>query len=138
MNQPSPPERLNEETTAAARQEISSFTEQQASTEQAASSQLETTPTSGTGQQISPVNLPAPVTSDSHGNNPAPIAQLPVDPATMPAIADDADLIEKEWVMRAKHIVEQTKQDPYTQNKEVTKLKAEYLKKRYNKDVKLS
>jgi len=56
----------------------------------------------------------------------------------IPAIADDADLIEKEWVDRAKRIVEHTKHDPYTQNKHMNVMKADYLKKRYNKDIKLS
>lgn len=54
-----------------------------------------------------------------------------------PAIADDIDLIEKEWVHKAKEIVEHTNGDPYTQNKEMNKVKADYLKKRYNKDLKL-
>jgi hypothetical protein len=53
-------------------------------------------------------------------------------------IADDADLIEKEWVTRAKAIVEQTKEDPFEQNKAINKVKAEYIKKRYNKDLKVS
>ena len=53
-------------------------------------------------------------------------------------IADDSDLIEKEWVIRAKSIVSQTKDDPNLQNKEVNKIKAEYMKKRYNKDLKVS
>lgn len=55
----------------------------------------------------------------------------------LPAVADDADLIEKEWVDKAKQIVEQTKEDPYLQNKEIHKVKADYLKKRYNKDMNL-
>lgn len=55
-----------------------------------------------------------------------------------PVIADDADLIEKEWVIKAKEIVERTRQDPYTQNKEVEQIKADYMKKRYNKDIKLT
>lgn len=56
----------------------------------------------------------------------------------LPQIADDTDLIEKEWVIKAKHIVAQTAQDPYLQNKEMSKVKADYLKKRYNKDLKLA
>jgi len=55
----------------------------------------------------------------------------------MPMIADDTDLIEKEWVDKAKQIVAQTSHDPYLQNKEINKVKADYLKKRYNKDLKL-
>ena len=58
--------------------------------------------------------------------------------AGMPSIADDTDLIEKEWVMKAKEIVGRTKHDPYQQNKEVERMKADYLKKRYNKDVKVA
>lgn len=54
---------------------------------------------------------------------------------TMPTIADDTDLIEKEWVDKAKQIVEQTKNDPYVQNQEMNKLKTDYIKKRYNKDM---
>jgi len=69
------------------------------------------------------------------------VAQPPasaVSPVIDPAlIADDTDLIEKEWVNKAKAIVERTKADPHTQNKEMTKIKADYLKKRYNKDIKL-
>jgi hypothetical protein len=57
--------------------------------------------------------------------------------ASMPSIADDADLIEKEWVLKAKQIVEETKNDPYAQNQEMNRMKADYIKKRYNKEVKL-
>ena len=53
--------------------------------------------------------------------------------SSMPKIADDTDLIEKEWVDKAKEIVSKTAHDPYLQNQEITKMKAEYLKKRYNK-----
>lgn len=62
----------------------------------------------------------------------------PTMPTNMPAIADDTDLIEKEWVVKAKEIVARTRNDPYKQNKEVERVKAEYLKKRYNKDIKIT
>jgi hypothetical protein len=58
--------------------------------------------------------------------------------ASAPAIADDVDLIEKEWVIRAKQIVDKTREDPFIQSKELNKIKAEYIKKRYNKEIKLS
>ncbi len=57
---------------------------------------------------------------------------------TNPAIADDKDLIEKEWVEKAKRIVETTKADPYKQTKEINHFKADYLKKRYNKELKVA
>lgn len=55
-----------------------------------------------------------------------------------PSVADDIDLIEKEWVDKAKAIVLQTRNDPHNQNKEMNRFKADYMKKRYNKDIKLS
>jgi hypothetical protein len=57
--------------------------------------------------------------------------------ATTPAVADDLDLIEKEWVEKAKAIVTQTRNDPHTQNDQMNRFKADYMKKRYNKDIKL-
>ena len=52
--------------------------------------------------------------------------------------AEDADLIEKTWVEKAKQIVSETRGDPFSQNKEINKVKADYIKKRYNKDIKLA
>ncbi|HEX6462335.1 MAG TPA: hypothetical protein VFZ58_03625 [Candidatus Saccharimonadales bacterium] len=54
-----------------------------------------------------------------------------------PLAADDVDVIEKEWVVRAKQIVNQTKNDPYQQEHEVSKLQADYLRKRFGVEVKL-
>ncbi|HWB39229.1 MAG TPA: hypothetical protein VG604_03225 [Candidatus Saccharimonadales bacterium] len=54
-----------------------------------------------------------------------------------PTVADDGDLIEKEWVEKAKKIVESNREDPYKQSEELTVVKAEYMQKRYNKTVKL-
>ena len=56
---------------------------------------------------------------------------------TSPTVADDLDLIEKEWVTKAKAIVAKTRNDPYMQNKEMNKFKADYLSKRYNKEIKI-
>jgi hypothetical protein len=61
--------------------------------------------------------------------------------ATTPAAGlqgDDGDLIEKEWVNKAKQIVERTRNDPYKQSKELTVFKADYMKKRYDKTIKVS
>jgi hypothetical protein len=53
-----------------------------------------------------------------------------------PQIADDDDLIEKEWVAKAKQIIEANREDPHKQSDEMTVFKADYMKKRYNKVVK--
>ena len=55
-----------------------------------------------------------------------------------PQYADNADVIEREWVMRAKQIVLDTKNSPYQREVEVGKLQADYLQKRYGKQIKLA
>ena len=55
-----------------------------------------------------------------------------------PIAANDDDLIEKEWVDRAKKIILQTKDDPYRREQEVSKLQADYLRKRYGKELGVS
>lgn len=76
--------------------------------------------------------VPPPVSGQSSqpAQPPSPIVQPP-------AIADDNDLIEPEWVDGAKAIVERTHDDPYMQNKEISKLKADYMLKRYKKSIKV-
>jgi hypothetical protein len=73
---------------------------------------------------------------------PAPVASQTDVPVTTqaagPVMADDGDLIEKEWVNKAKHIVEHTRDDPYKQSEELTVVKADYMQKRYNKTIKLN
>jgi hypothetical protein len=48
-----------------------------------------------------------------------------------PNTAEDTDLIEKEWVDRAKKIISDTKNEPYLRDQEVTKLREDYKQKRY-------
>lgn len=75
------------------------------------------------------------------GQNPAPQAsQIDVQDTTQsatPPVVDDGDLIEKEWVSKAKQIVEKNRNDPYKQSEELTVFRADYMKKRYNKNIKL-
>jgi hypothetical protein len=56
----------------------------------------------------------------------------------VPNTAEDNDLIEKEWVKGAKDIVNKTYNDPHKQSSDLNSYKAEYIKKRYGKDIKLS
>jgi len=92
----------------------------------------------GTSVQLPPVTIAAPA--------PQPAAEPAAPPpttsqgvvVTSPPVADDVDIIEKEWVDKAKKIVEKTKDDPHRQTAEVSILRADYLKKRYGKEVKLS
>lgn len=54
-----------------------------------------------------------------------------------PTTAADDDVIEKEWVNKSKKIIAATKGDPHLKEKEVSKLQADYMLKRYNKEVKV-
>lgn len=52
-----------------------------------------------------------------------------------PLVAADEDLIEKEWVDKAKEIIQHTKDDPHARTLRVNELQRDYLQKRYNKIV---
>lgn len=52
-----------------------------------------------------------------------------------PMVAADEDLIEKEWVDRAKKVISDTKDDPYKREQEVKRLQIDYVKKRYGKSI---
>ena len=70
-----------------------------------------------------PVSLPLPASSDDSDDNAAPL------------VAADEDLIEKEWVDKAKQIINKTKDDPYLREQEISRLQVEYLRKRYGKEL---
>ena len=72
--------------------------------------------------------LPVPVV------NTAPGPDSQVSDGT-PLVANDDDLIEQEWVKKAKEIIADTKDDPYRRELEVGRLQADYLKKRYGKEL---
>jgi hypothetical protein len=76
-----------------------------------------------------PVIVPIPpvTTTDSS------VAAVPDD--DLPVVANDDELIEKEWVDKAKKIITQTKDDPYRREQEVSKLQADYLQKRYGREL---
>ena len=69
-----------------------------------------------------PVNTDEPVVNDTTMTN-------------FPMVANDDDLIEKEWVDKAKKIISETKDNPYGQEKAVGQLQIDYLKKRYGREI---
>jgi len=50
-------------------------------------------------------------------------------------VNDDDDLISKEWVIKAKEIVDKTKNNPYQQDESVNKLKVDYIDKRFGRKL---
>lgn len=73
---------------------------------------------------------------------PTPVLAAPDSTATQsqtddntPLTAGDDDLIEKEWVDKAKNIIAATKDDPYRREREINKLQIEYIRKRYGRVI---
>jgi len=50
--------------------------------------------------------------------------------------AHDSEQIEREWVDKVKNVVARTQDDPHLQKEQVSKVKAEYIQKRFNKTIK--
>ncbi len=92
------------------------------------------------GSSLPPIPVPPPATGQAPAVAPGAASPVPAGPTTTssPAMADDVDLIEKEWVDKAKAIVDHTREDPHQQNKQLNEFKADYLKKRYGKEVRLT
>jgi len=103
---------------------------------------------SGIATNNQPVAAPGPMPSVQL----PPLTPLGINPIQMPVnlnsqaglispsstnIAEDKDIIEPEWVKKAKTIVNGSSDDPFKQSEELTVLKADYMQKRYNKIVKL-
>lgn len=76
-----------------------------------------------------PITLPTPMPTTADDTQSATAAD------DLPGVAGDEDLIEKEWVDKAKQIISQTVGDPAQREKEVNRLQSDYLKKRYGKEL---
>lgn len=114
---------------------------QQEGSESAEGQQIEARPAyqeSAPGKQTStPVTTPATVA--------LPSIQPPVTPSKDDATPDNQirgpeavhenNRMEKQWVDKAKIIVARTKDDPYQQNNQISKVKADYMRTRFNKIV---
>jgi hypothetical protein len=57
------------------------------------------------------------------------------EPTTDSSTAADSDRIEKQWIDKTKAVVSQTRDDPYEQKQAVSHVKADYIKKRFNKTI---
>jgi hypothetical protein len=84
------------------------------------------------------------VQSDDATATPSALPVIPVnDPhlsstSSNPVVADDNDALEKEWVDRAKDIVNKTKDDPRKQTDEFVKMRYDYVRKRFGKEIVVS
>ncbi len=92
-------------------------------------------------EQHSPIELappPPPLTPVSIPTVAQPAADpvaVSADPAVNPTAANDDDVIEKEWVDRAKQVILQTKDNPFAREKAIGELQRDYLMKRYGRQI---
>jgi hypothetical protein len=96
-------------------------------------------PESAVGKRPPPAKVQLPV-NDTPASGPVPITPPPVshsssDDSSDALTAAEIDRIEKEWVDKAKSIVAKTRDDPHLQNTAMSKVKADYIKKRFNKTI---
>jgi hypothetical protein len=97
---------------------------------------FETEQSIGAATQQPAITMPTPTpTVQPATAQPAVITPTTTDDTTTPATAADVDLIEKEWVMKAKTVISQTKSDPAGQERMIAELMRDYVKKRYGKEV---
>jgi hypothetical protein len=89
--------------------------------EQTAEAQAAAADAAATGAPIIPVAIPT-----TQANTPV---------ISSPAVAADDDVIEKEWVDKAKEIIKGTADDPHQRTEKVNQLQKDYLKKRYGKEL---
>ncbi|MGH7157736.1 MAG: hypothetical protein ACREGD_01495 [Candidatus Saccharimonadales bacterium] len=91
------------------------------------------------------LNLPHPLggaPTDSGAGFPAPVVNS-APPHQPPALqqatvqSDTTDELDKEWIGKAKQVVDQTRHDPHVQSREIGKIRADYLRIRFNKNIKL-
>jgi hypothetical protein len=88
--------------------------------------------------QPAPAPLPV-VLDDIPAADTAVIAAPADDTAAHPVSAhpaSDSDHIEPVWVNKAKEIIAKTHSDPHLQNDQMSRVKAEYIQKRFNKQIK--
>jgi len=88
----------------------------------------------GQGSSLPPVQTPV-VTQDDDDDTKSDDEQTKV-VITTPMIAEDLDVIEMEWVDKARQIIKDNKDDPFTQEQAMEQLQIDYLRKRYGKEIK--
>lgn len=97
--------------------------------QETAPSKAPSAPAQATPQVNLPVTTPPKTDDQQTGQKPSDNKSV----ITAPLHAAEANSIEKEWVDALKLVEARTKNDPYKQKQEVSRIKADYQMKRFNK-----
>lgn len=104
--------------------------------------QAETVPSRPETAKQPPQAMPSPPALDDIPVTDQPVIGLPAQDVTTPiptdphSVAADADRIEPEWVDKVKTVIAKTQDDPHLQKEQMSRIKAEYIQKRFNKTIK--
>lgn len=94
-----------------------------------------------TPEEPGSLTLPAdngrPVLAPVPGVPSVPAPAVPAAATPGPMQADDTDVLEDAWIDVVERIVKEQQHDPYLLNRSMTLARADYLKKRYNREVKI-
>ena len=82
--------------------------------------------------KLTPAQVAAAISAMPGGGTPPGVT---VSPSSSPAVADDVDVIEPEWVEKAEEAVQKHQGDPYGEEEAVEELQEDYLAKRYGYKV---
>jgi hypothetical protein len=77
---------------------------------------------------------PAPVAGQTPVATQPTTGVSPLQTAT-PATAADGNLIEKEWIDKVKQVISHTADDPHAQQREISRLVADYVLKRTGRQI---
>lgn len=90
------------------------------------------------GQMLPVLNAGVPVAQSA--STPSVLPDTNAQTPAVPGADDDSvhDELDKEWINKAKAIVDKTHNDPFLQSNELGKVKADYLRTRYNKQIKVA
>lgn len=98
----------------------------------------------GVPQMQAPTQAPQPAVSAPVGalqaapvGQPLPVAPVGAAPVQASVQNESETAIDQEWVGKAREVIGRTHTDPYTESNVLSRLKAEYIKARYNKDIKV-
>jgi hypothetical protein len=79
--------------------------------------------------------VPAPVVAPIQVTAPTPQPTVSAPQAAPPALATDGNVIEKEWIDKVKQIISHTSNDPHAQQRQFSRLMADYILKRTGRSV---
>ena len=93
-----------------------------------------------------PGPLAGAVTPAAQSSNPLPqvrpLSPHPLtssdDPSSQQAVPTNEEELDRLYVQKAKKVIAQTHDDPYMQSQEIGKVKADYLKTRHGKELKVA